>query len=313
MRYDFVDDSRGIAMLIVVFWHVVGVHSPWVDGWVMPLFFIIMGMFYRQTATFKEMLVKKTNTLLLPHVICSVPAVIISLFEAGLVSTGKKILNPYECINPVSWFLVSMFFSYLVYWIVNRISMQSMGKRIILALIVSLLGFYSSQYIHVSGHRLVFPFYVSTSLTSIGFIEMGRVLSRFFTRERKTRYQILLLALSLLLFLLDVRFLKPATMAMKWNEYGTNWIFLMTNAFIGSLFVMQSCRLLESALSIFKNVGKLSLLILTLHMYVWLHLMLLFDGLYAVYVLTCILTFSLAWFIDKRFPVVTGRIRWLNL
>ena len=79
VRLDYIDIARGLAMLFVVWWHTMNSHTAWSDGWVMPLFFIIMGVFYRQQESLKVLLVKKVNTLLLPLIVCSVPAVIISL------------------------------------------------------------------------------------------------------------------------------------------------------------------------------------------------------------------------------------------
>lgn len=43
VRYDNIDVARGLAMLVIIQWHVVGMHTTWTDGWVMPIFFIIMG------------------------------------------------------------------------------------------------------------------------------------------------------------------------------------------------------------------------------------------------------------------------------
>lgn len=51
VRYDNIDVARGLAMLVIIQWHVVGMHTTWTDGWVMPIFFIIMGVFYLNSAT----------------------------------------------------------------------------------------------------------------------------------------------------------------------------------------------------------------------------------------------------------------------
>lgn len=41
VRYDNIDVARGLAMLVIIQWHVVGMHTTWTDGWVMPIFFIL--------------------------------------------------------------------------------------------------------------------------------------------------------------------------------------------------------------------------------------------------------------------------------
>ncbi len=37
-RIVFTDIARGIAIFFVVQWHTIGVHTPWTDTWVMPIF-----------------------------------------------------------------------------------------------------------------------------------------------------------------------------------------------------------------------------------------------------------------------------------
>ena len=67
VRYDNIDVARGLAMLVIIQWHVVGMHTTWTDGWVMPQSsFIIMGVFYKQESSFKVMAIKKLNTIVIP-------------------------------------------------------------------------------------------------------------------------------------------------------------------------------------------------------------------------------------------------------
>ena len=172
VRYTFIDEAKALAMLVVVSWHILGIHSSWTDSWVMPIFFLIMGLFYKQDTSFKQMILKKINTLMIPLVFCSIPAFILSLYNHGYIVAFKRIVFPYECINPCSWFLICMFFCYVIYWLINKIARESKW-RVVLSLIVSLIGFYSSQ-MCVFGHRLVLPFFISTALTMMFVIETGR-------------------------------------------------------------------------------------------------------------------------------------------
>ena len=79
MRYDYIDIARGLAMLVVINWHILDIHNPWTDAWVMPIFFLIMGVFYKQEETIKVILKKKINTILVPHFFFSIAAFIIQL------------------------------------------------------------------------------------------------------------------------------------------------------------------------------------------------------------------------------------------
>lgn len=183
MRNVPIDIARGLAIMVVIFWHIVGIHSPWTDGWVMPVFFVIMGIFYRHVPSFKMLLKKKSRTILVPHLIGSIPAFAVLLCNTGYYNTIKAVLNPYSCINPVSWFLVCMFFCYLVYWGINQIAGDKTYVRIILSFAISILGFYTSQ-INFLGVRLVLPFFISTSFTVMAFIEIGHLLNPYLFPKR---------------------------------------------------------------------------------------------------------------------------------
>lgn len=170
-------------MLVVVSWHILGIHSTWTDSWVMPIFFFIMGLFYKQDASIRHMIIKKVNTLLVPLVFCSIPALILSFVQTGGMNTLKTLANPYANINGCSWFLMCMFFCYVIYWAINEIT-KSDKQRICLSLIVSVIGFYSSQ-CHIMGHRIVLPFFISTALTMMFIIETGRLSKKYIISEIK--------------------------------------------------------------------------------------------------------------------------------
>lgn len=171
-RIIFVDIARGLAILIVINWHILNYHSPYTDSWTMPIFFIIMGVFYKQESSFMILLKKKTNTLLIPHLFFSVPALIIGLCNKPIIEIVKKIVNPYESINGSSWFLVCMFGCYIIFYVVNMVSKGSRNKNLLVCLFISIMGFYMND-INISGYRVVLPFYFSTSMTCMAFIAAG--------------------------------------------------------------------------------------------------------------------------------------------
>ena len=181
-RLYFVDEARGLAMLVVVSWHILGIHSPWTDSWVMPIFFFIMGMFYKQDASIRHMIIKKVNTLLVPLMFCAIPALVSSIVQKGGVTTLKTLVNPYANINGCSWFLICMFFCYVIYWGINKFAYN--GKyRSFFSLALSLAGFYSSQ-MYLMGHRVVLPFYISNALTMMFVIEMGRIAKEYIVSDK---------------------------------------------------------------------------------------------------------------------------------
>lgn len=306
VRFDYIDIARGLAMLFVVWWHTMNTHTAWSDGWTMPLFFIIMGVFYKQQDSFKILLVKKINTLIVPLLVCSVPAVIVSLCKYGIGDTFAIICNPYRNINGVSWFLVCMFECYVLYWIVNKIAGTKNMTHLTLCLILSLLGFYTSR-MHVMGHRLVLPFYLSTAFTCLGFIVVGHWLSKYALSVSggvNSIWKILIV----LLFVGDVTLLHPKPVEMIWNYYEVVYIQFLADGVLGASAIIVMSSFLTPLLCPLKIVGKLSLLVLLLHGYIFSLIIspLIGNGIIA-FIVTIIATTLLAWTIDKWFPFITGR------
>ena len=308
MRYDYIDIARGLAMLVVINWHILDIHNPWTDAWVMPIFFLIMGVFYKQEETIKVILKKKINTILVPHFFFSIPAFIIQLSTKPLMDVVKRILNPYESINGNSWFLVCMFWCYLIYYFVHQIAKGDTNKVLIYSLIISLIGFYMNE-VSIMGHRLVLPFYFSTSMTCMGFIAIGeRIRKWILTVPNKinTLWNILITGILFIgwggVFILGVY-----PMEMIWNKYHQPFFEILYVAVTGSLFVISISRLLPSFLSI---LGKNSLLLLVTHAYVIRLLTICgIEKGWILYSLVVVITTFLTVIINKLFPVLTGKTK----
>ena len=304
-RLRFVDEARGLAMLVVMSWHIIGVHSHWTDSWTMPIFFFVMGLFYKQELSVRKLMVKKLNTLIVPLIFCSIPALVISLYNHGWINTLKEIVNPYGCINPCSWFLVCIFFCYVIYWGINKIA-NSINQRIFCSLIVSLIGFYSSQF-HIMGHRIVFPLFISTAMTMIFMIESGRLMKNMIV-DKNWGGSLWMQALLIILFVLLTLIFTPAPQNMIWSEYGTkNYVLYFALSFTGSTLILLLCYKMEYILKCISVFGRLSLLLLILHSYVHMILDTLVENVYSNYILTSILTLVIAYIIDKYMPIVTGK------
>ena len=112
-----IDIARGIAILFVVSWHC-RVGNFGVTMWVMPLFFFIMGVFYHTPISLKLQIRKKTNQLLIPFVIWSIPYFIYYLFTKPFLAFVKmwlKSLRDYEWPIVVSVVYVRVLYHILWY------------------------------------------------------------------------------------------------------------------------------------------------------------------------------------------------------
>lgn len=163
-----IDIARGIAILFVVSWHC-RVGNFGVTMWVMPLFFFIMGVCYHTPISLKLQIRKKTNQLLIPFVIWSIPYFIYYLFTKSFLAFVKMWLNPYEIMNGPSWFLLCMFECYIIYYGIKKIEVEYRG---LLIMFLSIIGFYLGTY-QLFGHHLKLPLFINTTLTVIPFIYLG--------------------------------------------------------------------------------------------------------------------------------------------
>lgn len=192
MRYDHIDIARGLAILVVISWHVLGIHSPWTDGWAMAIFFFIMGIFYKQPESFGSMVKKKIQTLLVPWLTYSLPALLILIATAPIKDVLLKIANPYECIHGVSWFLICMFWCYVIYYFIHKYFGRNTHYVLLISLLMSVIGFYSGR-LHIMGHRIVLPLFFSTAMTAMFFIALGEELKAYFKRQ-KSQYKHLIIS-----------------------------------------------------------------------------------------------------------------------
>lgn len=313
VRYDSFDIMRGLAMMVIVWWHTMNTHSSWTDGWVMPSFFIVMGVFYRQVPTFLGMIKKKAKSILVPYFVFSLPALVMSFVRYGYAGTFKTLVNPYKCINGFAWFLVCMFLCYVIYWSLNKF-FEGRGKlRVVVSFLISFVVFYLSQ-CHIVGHRIVLPFFLTTSLECIAFIEIGYLLKPYVLSFRselinKQRNAAILISGGVLfLFLFDLFVLVPEPLDMIWSDYDVSFDRFVFDGVVGTVMVLIMTGLLQKILLPIKWIGQNSLLILLLHGYVitLLHLICLDNGM-LIFIVTVILTTVLAHLFSKYMPVLAGK------
>lgn len=190
-RIIFPDIARGIAILVVIMWHTIDYHNAWVDSWALPVFFVIMGMFFRPTATWGEMITKKARAILLPFLILSIPSFIQYALQLPIKDFVSRLLDPFNCMHGVGWFLICMFWCYLIYYGIHRLTKGNLKYKFIISLLLSASFFYISTLRPsvLSGHRLVLPLFISTSFTCTILICFGEILRDMLQKERfKNRF-----------------------------------------------------------------------------------------------------------------------------
>lgn len=313
VRYDFVDNAKGLALLIVISWHCYAGLFPHTvfSQWVLPFFFIVMGFFYRHNLGLKQLAVKKANGLLVPWVIFAAPAVVLGLFGVKGFDI-HKVYNPYYMILGPSWFLISMFWSYLIYWCLNSLTLRRFGKRqreCLLLLCAVVFGLsWSMNYINIAGHRAVFPFFLSSALTCTVFVGIGAYFKGLFleTPLISMKNGVMLLSCISVCFI-SVCFGGGKAFNPLWNQTNQPVLLVIPCSVAGSYVALQFCRILPKA---FKWIGENTIPVLCIHYYPTLILSNYYPDInpWLKYMIVLITTLPLTYLVCKYLPAANGKV-----
>ncbi len=261
MRYIFVDNVRGFAMLVIISWHVFGVPSPWTDTWAMPIFFVIMGLFYKPS-DFQSLCQKKYYSLVIPLLTFSIPDFFIGMFSDWKV-TLKQLINPYDTIHAGSWFVLCTLWIYIISHVLYKVK-DNMIRRFLSLIIVAIAILLSKT--ELFGHRIILPLYLSSAMAMYIFFLIGELFQQnIFSSSKKL---CLLIGLfGLFLSAVDILFLggvKPFDiMWLNWNQ---DFALLVTRCSIGCATILAFCKLLPK-IPIIAFMGRYSLIVLLSHFY----------------------------------------------
>lgn len=131
---------------MVINWHIINIKDCWTIAWVMPIFFFIMGFFYKYEPSFRNLIIKKFKTLLIPMILWSIPMFVYDAFSLPPSDLLFLVVHPFKSVYSVSCFLICTFFllcfsilmvSIILYRVCPISSLlNSSGKHSLLLLIV---------------------------------------------------------------------------------------------------------------------------------------------------------------------------------
>lgn len=118
--------------------------AGWVYGFHMPLFFMLSGAVFGISASysFDTLCKKKIKRLLVPHYLCCLGFVIPVKWLADFYNNTTVNVAYVNSLGGGSsahlWFLLALFWVFIVFWIIRKISCGSMGFLFLLCLLVQL-------------------------------------------------------------------------------------------------------------------------------------------------------------------------------
>ncbi|MCH1661601.1 acyltransferase [Enterococcus faecium] len=179
-RVEWVDISKGIGIILVVYGHVIlGVHDANIgfDGlnyglqhsfiytMHMPLFYFLSGIFAGKWVKrdMKTALTQKVRSLLIPYILWGfIQAGIMQLFS-GSTNNGQGLANALELpIRPYAqfWFLYDLFWIFIIYYVLVNV-LKITPKMILIISLVMLLISPTLKFWELQSIFYQFPFFIT--------------------------------------------------------------------------------------------------------------------------------------------------------
>lgn len=280
-RIDWIDVAKGYGIIGVIIGHITTpVLTVWIYTFHIPLFFFLSGYLFHPKGSFLDFCKRKVRSLLVPYLFLSIPVIINEYwFNYGNNGSFTDFVNEFlKAIIQVRytplWFIASLFSVNIIFYYV----VKYIRRGWIRALCVLLSLILSFSYWHLGGAPLPWNFDVTL------FILPFMLLAYAINSSLKLKY---LVKNRPLLFL--VVFLVGNTLLGGVNYYligkkvdlyygDVDYLLLSCPAALcGIFFIIMLSRL--NILSIFRYLGRNSLLIFAWHLIVYKWLGILYDRL----------------------------------
>lgn len=267
-RVAFIDTSKGIGILMVVYQHVLFalipnaliVHRSYevITSFHMPLFFILSGYFWSNKSDLKSFVSKKIKTLLIPfgcfYIFTSYGlgklAQIYGISLSNNECNWDDFISKESFPNGPIWFLLSLFIACCYYYVINRIG----RKWLIVSFLSVTIGFggYLCFRLNVN-----LPMFLDTSMVGCLFLWIGNAMGKVNLLSKLNASYWLILILGI------ITYLCAPYVVMMVNAYSGSFLVFVLTSITGTLFVsIMSKKISCDKLNYY---GRYSIIILCTH------------------------------------------------
>ena len=194
-RIEFIDLAKGICIICILLGHCgIAFSIPGISNFVMPAFFILSGLFFKEYDSAGTFLVKKINGLLVPFLFLylSVYAVFYGLkfYAPNLLITDARgitdIFHNRQYFNGPIWFLLCLFWCNIIFSQIT-LNVKKDWLRIVLVAILGFFGWFLGQ------EEVFMPMFIDVAFTALPFFAFGYYLkkSEILYTNRLDKYNIL--------------------------------------------------------------------------------------------------------------------------
>ncbi len=178
-RIEFIDLAKGVCILMVIIGHITPIPIPGFQTLRMPLYFILSGLFFKDYGGILQLVLKKTNKILIPflffYLLGYLCFYIAEALVPGLIKTDANgILDVFfqrQFFNGPIWFLLALFWANIIFCIIS-INLTHEWQRLAAVVLIGALG------ICLSYNDIFVPCNIDSAFTALPFFYFGYILKK---------------------------------------------------------------------------------------------------------------------------------------
>lgn len=201
IRLDYIDASKGIGMLLVIWAHTSNIFSSFIYAFHMPLFFFLSGMMFREQKYQKigDLIKKRMHTLIIPYLFYSFVTWIVwsgyTILTSGDKFSVKSLCYPllqtfiaqgsggFLIHNVPLWFVTCLFIVEIVYFFTNKLPEFF---NFLISLGMTALGYTLITKVHFFDFKLL-PWNIEVAFVAIIFYTVGNITIKHFSHDKIIR------------------------------------------------------------------------------------------------------------------------------
>ena len=266
-REKWADILKGIGAVIVVIGHLVlydGNAKIYIYSFHMPLFFFISGYLYHQEKSFFQFLLRKVRTLIIPYFMFAFLSIVITyFFETPQMTKGEILKNLFFIngsfiFNSSLWFLITMFFSLIIFYILNKIfKIHNNVKSIVMCLLLLII----CVFLNIKKYKFYFGLEIVPNALLIFILGYLYKLNKNKINEKLEKVignNLLFICSIIILFILTVALsLYNGRVNMSTSIYNNYFIYLSVVIMSLYLYIMIAKKLDLSKIMINKRISAI--------------------------------------------------------
>lgn len=318
-RIAYIDLLKGICIVLIVAIHCNlfseerGVPPALTAMRVVPLFFFLSGLFFRPYSGFREFLLRKVNTLLVPYLFFQLTFGA-GLFLKALLTHTLDQYSPVAVVrfftvdNGPLWFVRCLLLLNLIYFVLDKwlpdkaLRLAACFLPAVAAWMLYRGGYLLPEHLPAPWNYLILELLrLPQAMMALPLFCLGQLCHKAMRRPRNLR-----LELPLMILAACVLWLTAEPMNMHANRYGTNFFLFYLSVLALTLLLTLAGRMIDRLPAI-GYLGRNTMIVLGIHFPVLLLLQKYVQDDLLLLVLTTLAMFPLIVPLDRWLPRLTGR------